>query len=376
MRILHFDLGDISDTLGGGQARRTWEINRRLAQQHDVTIVTSRYPGSRNEILEGIKFVRVGSAGRFPRNIPAYLASLPLVLRRHPSDLVVEDFTPPFGPLFTRLYTRRPVIASVQFTFAREMSAEFKLPFWLVEESGYKLYHDFVALSTSGADYIRKRQPRANLEILPNAMEPVAFQFQHEPEENFITYMGRIDFHQKGLDLLLKAFAQIAPHTDAKLRIIGGGSDESQMHALITELGIGARVEVLGRINGNERLRLLARSKLVALPSRYETSCLVAYEALGCAKPMLTFDVRGFEGLVTPASGLRVPPFDIEAYGYALLELLQNDALRHTKAEGARQLAQNFSWERTAQAQLEFYQKVLDRNNHSTTAIRSRLRSE
>ena len=122
---------------------------------------------------------------------------MPLVLRQQKSDIVVEDFTPPFGPLFTPLYTRRPIVASVQFTFAREMGQEFKLPFWIVEEGGYKLYRDFVGLSTSGADYIRKRQAKANLVIIPNAMEPEAFQFQDEPEENFITYMGRIDFHKR-----------------------------------------------------------------------------------------------------------------------------------------------------------------------------------
>jgi glycosyltransferase involved in cell wall biosynthesis len=191
------------------------------------------------------------------------------------------------------------------------MSQEFKLPFWVVEEGGYKLYRNFVGLSTSGADYIRKRQAKTNLVIIPNAMEPEAFQFQDEPEENFITYMGRIDFHQKGLDLLLKAFAQITAKDDVKLRIIGGGNDEEQLHHLIDELNLKERVVLTGRMQGMERLRLLARSKFVALPSRYETSCLVAYEALACAKPMLSFDVRGFDDLITPESGVRVPPFDI-----------------------------------------------------------------
>lgn len=361
MRILHFDLGDINDTLGGGQARRTWEINRRLATQHEITVVTSRYPGSRDETLENIRFLRIGTEQRFPRNIPAYLAALPRLLQREKSDLVVEDFSPPFGPMFTRLYTRRPVVASVQFTFAREMSQEFKLPFWWVEWAGYKLYRDFVALSPSGADYIRQRQPRANLEIIPNAMEPEAFKFQNEPEENFITYLGRIDFHQKGLDLLLKAFAQIVPQTEAKLRLIGGGNDEAEMHRLIATLNIADRVVVMGRVQGEERLRLLARSKVVALPSRYETSCLVAYEALACGRPMLIFDVRGFDNLVTPVSGLRVTPFDIEAYAQSLLELLQNDRLRAEKAAGARRLAQQFSWDQTAVAQAAFYQAVLDK---------------
>ena len=116
-------------------------------------------------------------------------------------------------------------------------------------------------------------------------------------------------------------------------------------------------------MQGVERLRLLARSKFVALPSRYETSCLVAYEALACAKPMLSFDVRGFDDLITPESGMRVPPFDIEAYAHQMLELLQNDQLRQTKAAGAKKLAEQYNWNRTAEAQMAFYHSVLERKH-------------
>lgn len=360
MRILHFDLGDVHDTLGGGQARRTWEINRRLARNHEVTIVTSRYPRSRNETIEGVRFVRIGVEQRFPRNIPAYLASIPLVLHREKSDIVVEDFSPPFGPMFTRLYTRRPVVAVVQFTFVRELSDEFHLPFWAVEKAGYKLYHNFVAISPSGENYIRQRQPKANLVLVPNELETDSLRFQNEPEENFITFLGRLDFHQKGLDLLLRAFATIKDQTDAQLRIIGGGNDEAEMHKLIADLDLGERIVLTGRIQGEERLKLLARSKIVAIPSRYETSCLVAYEALGCGKPMVTFDVRGFDTTVTPETGIRVTPFDTAAYGQALLRLLQNDELRAQKSAAARQLAAKFDPDAVAATQADFYQKILD----------------
>lgn len=45
-------------------------------------------------------------------------------LRRRPYDLVVEDFGAPFSVGFAPLTTRRPVIASVQWLFARQMRAK------------------------------------------------------------------------------------------------------------------------------------------------------------------------------------------------------------------------------------------------------------
>jgi hypothetical protein len=46
-----------------------------------------------------------------------------------------------------------------------------------------------------------------------------------------------------------------------------------------------------------------------------------------------------------------------------MLELLQNNQLRQTKAAGAKKLAEQYNWDRTAEAQLAFYQSVLERKH-------------
>ena len=47
MRILHTSYDDPwNPWLAGGGALRTWQISRRLAARHDVTLVTGRYPGA------------------------------------------------------------------------------------------------------------------------------------------------------------------------------------------------------------------------------------------------------------------------------------------------------------------------------------------
>ena len=63
MRICHLIYDDVANPwLGGGGAIRAREIYRRLADRHDITLVTGDFPGGkRQEEAEGIHLVRVGS---------------------------------------------------------------------------------------------------------------------------------------------------------------------------------------------------------------------------------------------------------------------------------------------------------------------------
>src|SRR5690349_4287349 len=65
-------------------------------------------------------------------------------------------------------------------------------------------------------------------------------------KNNTLTSFGRLT-HQKGFDLLLKAFALVAPkHPDWKLVIWGEGDDRKSLEAQRDALGLQARVEMPG----------------------------------------------------------------------------------------------------------------------------------
>ena len=54
-------------------AVRAREIYRRLAQRHQVTLITGLFPGAqREEEIDGIHFVRVGSDRNYARSRLAY----------------------------------------------------------------------------------------------------------------------------------------------------------------------------------------------------------------------------------------------------------------------------------------------------------------
>ncbi len=357
MRILHLDFDDVDSPLGGGQAKRTFEINRRLSHRHEITVVTSRYPGSHDEVKEGVRYVRIGYES-FPWNFLAWFASLPWVIRRYNFDLLVEDYTVPISTACTPLFTGKPVVASVQNLYGRPLSHKYKLPFFAFERMGCRLYRRFIVPTRALRDRVLHYNRKATVRIIPYGIERDFFETD-STEEDFILFLGRIDIDQKGLDLLLKAFHRIASQTDARLVIAGDGRDVPRLQAMIHEMHRTQQVQYVGKVTGVKKAQLLSRCKFVCLPSRYEAMPIVSLESFASEKPILAFDIPALQDVAIPRCAIRVPCFSNEAYADAMLGLLRDHDRRRAMGTEARQWARQFDWDVTARQQEAFYDEAL-----------------
>ncbi len=356
LRILHLAFDDHRHVMSGGQAIRSREINRRLAARHDVTVVTMRYKGARKRIEDGVRYVPAGiNAGYFGRML-TYFPALPLVLLRHPSDLVVEDFAPPISSAAVPLWTRRPVVGVVQWLFAQQKSRQYKLPFFVVERLGVRSHRRLIAVSAPVADQLKALNPRAAVDVISNAVQvqdgaPVR-------KTTDLLFLGRIDIHAKGLDLLLQAFKRISSQTEARLLIAGEGHGTRHLLRLRSELGLDDRVIPLGRVDGEAKQRLLASAAVVCVPSRYETYGLVPLEALAAGTPVLTFDIPTMRALFGADCGVQVPAFDVEAYAQAMVELLGAPERCRAMGQAGQRLARRVDWDVLADMQEAVYLEV------------------
>ena len=92
---------------------------------------------------------------------------------------------------------------------------------------------------------------------------------------------------QKRFDLLIRAFARVQ-RTDARLIILGDGSDRKRLEQLVRSLGLTARVTLPGYVS--DVAGWLKRANLFILPSRYEGLPAVALEAMAANCPVLSTD--------------------------------------------------------------------------------------
>ncbi|MDH5493992.1 MAG: glycosyltransferase, partial [Myxococcales bacterium] len=150
--------------------------------------------------------------------------------------------------------------------------------------------------------------------------------------------LGRL-MHQKGFDLLVEAFGELAAeHPRWDLRILGEGEERPRLEARLRRLGLEDRSSLPGLVRDVHAE--LERAHLFAFPSRYEGFPNALGEALATGLPALAFrGVSGVEELVLEGhSGLLADrsgdPIRERAALVAALRALMGDSERR-EAMGA-----------------------------------------
>ncbi len=339
---------------------RTYEVNRVLAEEFDITVVCARYPGARSRVEEGVRYVHVGlPVGGFASML-AYFAAIPWALARYPSDLVVEDFAAPFSTVGVPRLTPRPTVGVVQWLFAAEKSKQYHLPFDRIEAAGLATHRHLVAVSDELADELRRRAPQAQVTTVANGLDEGAFGVTPRPRADLV-YLGRLEIAQKGLDLLVESYASaVHRHRIPQRLVLGGdGPDRAKLQALVEDLWIEDRVVFAGRVPADERFRWLASADAVVMPSRFESFGMVAAEALAVGTPVVAFDIPCLRALVTDQVGVVVPAFDVGLLADAIAALALDPDRRARLGSAGPATVAELRWDRLARRQGVVYRRAL-----------------
>jgi len=140
----------------------------------------------------------------------------------------------------------------------------------------------------------------------------------------------------KGVDDLLRAFAQVEVKQPVYLAIVGDGTERELLFALAEELGITHRVFWAGQ--RNQASKLIPAFDLFVQPSRHEGMPNAVLEAMASALPIVATAVGGTsEAVADGESGLLVPAGDLEAIAAAITRLLDDAELRHRMGQIGRE---------------------------------------
>ena len=85
---------------------------------------------------------------------------------------------------------------------------------------------------------------------------------------------------------------------------------------------------------------------------------MVLTEAFACATPVVASDIPGYRDVMTPETGVLVPPDDPRALANAIVSLLADEPRRLELADGARRRARAYSWDDIGRRLLAIYQRV------------------
>jgi glycosyltransferase involved in cell wall biosynthesis len=362
MRVLHCIYDDPGNPwVAGGGALRVREIYQRLGGRIDATVASGNYPGARDGVTEGVRYVRLGAPGPYAWSRWTYARAATRLLARRDYDVALFDFSV-YTPI--RLPKNAPaglVVHMLHGTtaadrFGRVLGSGVRA----TEARGLRQARWISTTSHWMEAQLRGIVPPSTEIALVGSGVPDEFAGVARTEADYLLYYGRFDLFQKGVDTALDAFARIAAaRPGIRLVLAGRGKDEARIRQLAAAPELAGRVEVRANASRAEVLGLMSGALALLMPSRLEGLPMVPAEAMAAGVPVIATDVAAVREVVDPpAGGVLVPPDDAQALAAAALAFLDDDALRARTSAAARESARRFSWDAVAMDHLRFLERI------------------
>jgi glycosyltransferase involved in cell wall biosynthesis len=152
------------------------------------------------------------------------------------------------------------------------------------------------------------------------------------------------DFYRKGGDLVVAALAVLRREHDPQITLTVAGPQAWPLPGTPPD-----GVRFLGSLPPEEVAPLYDSHDLFVMPSRREPFGLVFAEALARGMPCVARDAFAMPDIITPGvSGALITKDDENELAAAIAAALADDALYESCYERAPEIAEYFSWERTA----------------------------
>lgn len=144
--------------------------------------------------------------------------------------------------------------------------------------------------------------------------------------------------HEKGIDILLEAFACVRKiRPNVHLLIVGEGCMHDCLQKLASSLELGNSCTWLGRLIWYDAIKYLGLMDIVVVPSRFEGFGLTAVEAMACGKPVVASNVDGLAEIIQDSqNGFLVQAEDVKGFADCIVELAKDEKKRKSIGHAAR----------------------------------------
>jgi glycosyltransferase involved in cell wall biosynthesis len=180
----------------------------------------------------------------------------------------------------------------------------------------------------------------------------------------FVLHVG--DLHaRRNLGVVLDAVLALRRRggAAARLTLVLAGTDRgllAQLQARAEAAGSAPALTVLGVVSDARLEALYRQATALVYPSLYEGFGLPVLEAMARGTPVLASRAASMPEVLGEA-GMLIDPVDVHAWIDALAEVIGSPDRRAAMKAAGMARAAGFTWERTARATLDVYQRVARR---------------
>jgi glycosyltransferase involved in cell wall biosynthesis len=176
-----------------------------------------------------------------------------------------------------------------------------------------------------------------------------------------LLFLGRIESLNKGLDLLIDAFDEVAETADVELTLQGpDAGDLNALKAQAAERKHGNRIHFRPPDFSTSPAKLTSTFDLFVLPSRFEGFSLAAMEAMLTARPVVISDIAGLAPHVRIAGCGEVVDSTVPSIRDGIRSMLARRAQWPSLGSAGRAYAlEQFRWNNIAAKAMAEYRKLV-----------------
>lgn len=195
-----------------------------------------------------------------------------------------------------------------------------------------------------------------NIEIIPNGVDLEKFTAKDRcvacgtsdvrHKEFVILSVGRLE-KIKGHKYLIEAFTVIKKEIpNAKLILVGDGSERFNLEEQIEELAIKDSVQFIGEVSHNDLPHYYHKADVFVMPSLSEGFGIAVIEAMACGVPVIASRVGGLADIISDGeNGLLIGEANMMYLSSAIIELKGDVDLRLRIIKEALKKIQGYSWD-------------------------------
>ena len=358
----------------GGTEKHVYEVSKRLAKKHDVTVLTARLPNTKKEeVSEGVRIVRTPAfvLKHLPHPLPPPIPVTPFSLR----DLAEEARNADLVHIHNRfVYGTADVMLIKRFLkkdLALTLHNARTVGVDAATDALGQFYDDVIGKHTMKECTCIAGVSKATLKttvpkqlmwktrVVYNGVDTKLFNpkvkgdwFREDSgiEEPIVLTVCRL-VKQKGIEHLIRAMKGV----DAKLVIFGRGPLEAELKAIARKEGVDA-LFYSKRVSDGQLASAYGACDVFVLPSLWEPFGIVTGEAMACGKPVVGTDAGGIPEVIDDSSGFVVPKARPNAIRQRVKTLLEDKKLRKRLGEnGRKRVLKHFTWDESARSTMRMY---------------------
>jgi glycosyltransferase involved in cell wall biosynthesis len=364
MKINVYCYDDIKNPrCGGGGAYRELTVHKMLSQRHAIFFCTGNFKGATDSSEKNFTYKHLG----FKTSYLISRISFSLFATIHSffsnADIIAIPYSI-YSPVLTFLFKPKKTVVLFFHITGKEACKKYGI-FGIFPQIAEKLVlatgQNFLTLTDSMAKTIQQKRPKVKAKAGYVSFDTSLLSTDSK-DDNFILCFGRIDIHMKGIDILIPAFESIAgKYTNHRLIIAGRGqeSDITWLTKRVKESPFFDRIQILTNTSEEQKKKLFHTATFVCMPSRFEGWNIAAIEAAACSKATLGTKIHGLMDAINEnETGILVEPENSKALAEKMDVLLRDKSLREALGKKGYIWAQQFTIERVAAIQEDFYKSV------------------